>query len=249
MSGRESPDSDASDTTPVRNNAASSKQKKGNLHSLWEYRATSLKGSPEGPVRLATPRVVSPVATERRSVKKEAQKFEANKPKQDELTLLKKELEILQGKNIQKNNDTPLQKKKKKNAYLFWEQKSEDSDVSKLNSINQNGSPKSERMRGNNSAAAGDSAGAPSIATAGSAFTATAASEVTSEAASDVDCPADTDTAQRGQFITPQLMSEFRAFVEDLVRKGELLQLKSALLHLVYVLNHFLALCIYSDAQ
>ena len=206
-SGRGSPDSAASDATPVTNNAAAPKKKKGNLHSLWEYRATSLTGndpgSPPTTVRTTTtawsanssPRVVSPVesasSSPGRDVKKEAKKFEVdNRKSEDELTLLKKELETLQGKKEESKKDAPLQKKE---SYLFWEQKTKD------NAKNESTVPTEDD-------------GAISDALTG-AVAATAAASASTKGTPDATSAGD-DTAQ--------LMSEFRALVEKLVRKGKL---------------------------
>jgi len=263
-SDRGSPDSVASDATPVTNNAAVPKKKRNNLHSLWEYRATSLTGKdPDSPPAAAkttttvqseaSPRVVSPVVSAKegnkpgqsdgelailekdldaidaknvatnsstspnvqpRSVKEEAKKFEAEKNEsEDELTLLKKELGTLQGKKLEPKEDTPLQKKK---AYQFWEQQTKDtSTVAKNESTSMNKSVSTESPRDDLIVAA----------------TATAATEITSAAtvAEEGDMPSESksfDINSISSGDTAQLMSEFRAIIEKLVRKGKLLQLR-----------------------
>eukprot|EP00984_Skeletonema_dohrnii_P004449 scaffold1582_cov143-Skeletonema_dohrnii-CCMP3373.AAC.17 len=278
-SGRGSPDSVASDATPVTNNAAAPKKKKSDLHSLWEYRATSLQGndpgSPPTTVRTtktawsnASPRVVSPVASASSSassspgplvnkpassddelallkkeldaieakklatkssssspnvqpidVKKKAEKFEVSKRKSgDELTLLKKELETLQGKKVEPKKDTPLQKKK---SYLFWEQKTKDLSPpakNKSTSFNETGSTKSPGDDGR-------VAGAVTVAATATAITATAATQGTSAAAVEEEgiIPSEDKSFDNDSITsadTAQLMSEFRALVEKLVRKA-----------------------------
>jgi len=308
-SGRGSPDSVASDATPVTNNAASApKKKKSDLHSLWEYRATSLQGndpgSPPTTVRTtktawsnASPRVVSPVASASSSassspgplvnkpassddelallkkelgaieakklatkssssspnvqpidVKKKAKKFEVSKRKSgDELTLLKKELETLQGKKVEPKKDTPLQKKK---SYLFWEQKTKDAPPlakNKSTSFNETGSAKQPGDDGR-------VAGAVTVAATATAITATAATQGTSATAVEEkgsmpseDKSFDNDSITSAD--TAQLMSEFRALVEKLVRKGKLLQLHLVMSILLYILNHFFGIRFYSYAK
>ena len=164
--GRGSPESAASDATPVTKNKAPPKKKKGNLHSMWESQTTSWsnRSGPQAPptaVRTTTPAwsakpkgaaAAAPVKpppqaavktdddelallkkeleamtkakvepkkeeapkppppppppvekqsaplTPPRDIKNEAKKFEVKAEGDDELTLLKKELEALQGK-------------------------------------------------------------------------------------------------------------------------------------------------------
>lgn len=271
--GRESPDSVASDATPVTNNAAAPKKKKSDLHSLWEYRATSLTGNDPGspPTTAsskASPRVVSPVASassspgspvneqaardnelampkkelgaieakklatkssssslnvQPRNVKKEAKKFEVGKSKtDDELTLLKKELETLQGKSEESKKDTPpLQKKK---SYLFWEQKTKNTLPLAKNENASFSETVSAELPGDDGVISDAFTGGAVAVTAAAATKGTPAAPIAGEGSMpSEDKSFDNDSITSGD--TAQLMSEFRALVEKLVRKGKLLQL------------------------
>jgi len=348
LAGRGSPDSAASDATPVTKNSAPPKKKKSNLHSMWETKTTSWKGNtpvaPPTTVRTTTtawskpaPRV-SPAASAassaassplpppppppvnkqvpagddeiallkndleaieaknvdpkplastvsssssspktpprdfdviKRRVKKEAKKFEVSQTKaEDELALLKKELEALQGKKDEPKKEWTPPRKKKKNVHSFWEQKTKDAApvaVNKTIPFNQTASytksppEKKEKeltKEGDDDAAADPKifACAVTVAAAATALTATATAatdsasktasqappasqsasvvkteppttEVASAAVTEegslpsVDKSFDNDSITSGD--TAQLMSEFRALVEKLVRKGK----------------------------
>eukprot|EP00986_Skeletonema_menzelii_P021477 scaffold34685_cov131-Skeletonema_menzelii.AAC.1 len=266
--GRESPDSVASDATPVTNNAAAPKKKKSDLHSLWEYRATSLTGNDPGspPTTAsskASPRVVSPVASassspgspvneqaardnelampkkelgaieakklatkssssslnvQPRNVKKEAKKFEVGKSKtDDELTLLKKELETLQGKSEESKKDTPpLQKKK---SYLFWEQKTKNTLPLAKNENASFSETVSAELPGDDGVISDAFTGGAVAVTAAAATKGTPAAPIAGEGSMpSEDKSFDNDSITSGD--TAQLMSEFRALVEKLVRKA-----------------------------
>ncbi|KAK1735463.1 hypothetical protein QTG54_013626 [Skeletonema marinoi] len=139
-SGRGSPDSVSSDATPVTNNAAAPKKKKSDLHSLWEYRATSLQGNDPGspPTTVRTtktawsntsPRVVSPVASASSSPGPLV-----NKPasSDDELALLKKELDAIEAKKLAAKSSSsspnvqPIDVKKKAEKFEVSKRKSGD---------------------------------------------------------------------------------------------------------------------------
>ena len=299
-SGRGSPDSAASDATPVTKNAAPPKKKKNNLHSMWETKTTSWKGpdtpvAPPTTVRTSTtawpkpaPKV-SPAASatssatsspmpppvnkpralgaasvssspktpprdaevlKKHNVKKEAKKFEVSKKEaEDELAVLKRELEALQGKPeepIKKKESTPP-RKKKKNVHSFWEQKTKDAEplaVSKTVPFNQTASyTKSPPETKGKKLAESEDDGATSeadpkifaeavtVAAAATAITATVATEDTPKPAPQAAPPAapeegslaSVDKSFDNDSITSgdtvQLMSEFRTLVEKLVRK------------------------------
>lgn len=97
-SGRGSPESAASDATPVTKNAAPPKKKKGNLHSMWESQTTSWsnRSGPQAPptaVRTTTPAWSAKPKPKAEPVKPPPQA--AVKTGDDELELLKKELEAM----------------------------------------------------------------------------------------------------------------------------------------------------------
>jgi hypothetical protein len=185
-------------------------------------------------------------------VKSEAKNFEVSKTKaEDELALLKKELEELQGKTEEPKKELMPTQIKKKNVHSFWEQKTKDAPpvaVNKSIPLNQTArytkSPpekkEKELAEAGDDGATSDAADAKHVA--GSVTVAAAATPqpppapqsasvvksetATTEVASDgvteegsVDRSLDNDSITSGD--TAQLMSEFRALVEKLVRKGK----------------------------
>lgn len=103
-SGRGSPESAASDATPVTKNAAPPKKKKGNLHSMWESQTTSWsnRSGPQAPPTAV--RTTTPAWSTKPKPKKESAAAAAPvkpppqaavKTDDDELALLKKELEAM----------------------------------------------------------------------------------------------------------------------------------------------------------
>ncbi len=109
--GRGSPESAASDSTPVTKNAAPPKKKKGNLHSMWESQTTSWsnRSGPQAPpttVRTTTPAWSAKPKPKKESAAATAASSAAAAPVKpppqaavktddDELALLKKELEAM----------------------------------------------------------------------------------------------------------------------------------------------------------
>lgn len=92
--GRGSPESVASDATPVTKNAAPTKRK-GNLHSMWESKTTSWSAnSPQAPPKsVQTSATTRPKTALKPSPKPTPKPFVKND--EDELALLKKELDSM----------------------------------------------------------------------------------------------------------------------------------------------------------
>ena len=139
-SGRGSPESAASDATPVTKNAAPPKKKKGNLHSMWESQTTSWsnRSGPQAPptaVRTTTPAWSAKPKPKAAPVKPPPQA--AVKTDDDELALLKKELEAMTKAKAEKDAAklSPKPEEPKKDAAKLSPKRKEVEELEKKKTV------------------------------------------------------------------------------------------------------------------
>ncbi len=242
---------------PVTNNAVvTTKKRNGNrsLHSLWEYKATSLTGKDDrdSPTNITTGAVSqdasadeenkSNVALEakilvstsssslhetaqlRKSVKEEAKKFEVGEKKSHD------ELALLK-KKLGKLQGKEVEPEKdtspiqENKTFQFWQQKLNNTSPAAKNKSSSYNKTGSAKSTDGHFVVADALAGAVTVSATG-----TAATEVTSAAvnAEEGTIPSENKAFDNNSITSgdsASLMSEFRVLVEKLVRKGKFLLL------------------------